>query len=48
LKTAKKSGASQTVLQVPERDMGKAANAMPKVGVEGSVKNMGGTKRRSV
>jgi hypothetical protein len=44
----KESGASQKVLQVPEKDMGKAAEAMKEVGVRGTVKNMGGTKRRSV
>jgi hypothetical protein len=38
----------QKVLQVPNKDMDKAAVAMRKVGVGGTVKNMGGTKRRSV
>ena len=36
------------VLQVPQPDMGKAAHAMQNKGVHGTVKNMGGTKRRSV
>ena len=38
----------QKVLQVPQKDMSKAAKAMQEVGVKGTVKNMGGTKRRSV
>lgn len=42
------SGASQRVLQVPNKDMGKAAQAMREAGVSGSVKNLGGTRRRSV
>lgn len=44
----KASGKSQKVLQVPQKDMSKAAEAMQDVGVSGTVKNMGGTKRRSV
>lgn len=47
-KRLKSSGKSQKVLQVPQKDMPKAAKAMKKVGVSGTVKNMGGTKRRSV
>ena len=39
---------SQRVLQVPNQDMDMAVEAMRKVGVKGSVKNMGGTKRRQV
>ncbi len=39
---------AQKVLQVPSKDMGKATAAMRKVGVGGTVKNMGSTKRRSV
>ena len=35
----------QKVLQVPQKDMSKA---MKKKGVKGTVKNMSGTKRRSV
>lgn len=35
------------VLQVPQPDMGKAAQAMQKKRVHGTVKNMAGTKRRS-
>ena len=42
------SGKSQKVLQVPQKDMKKAAQAMKDVGVGGTVKNMSGTKRRSV
>lgn len=39
---------SQKVLQVPEKDMAKAADAMRQEGVTGTVKNMNGSKRRSV
>lgn len=38
----------QKVLQVPSKDMDKASQAMRDVGVSGTVKNMSGTKRRSV
>lgn len=38
----------QKVLQVPQKDMPDAVVAMKKVGVKGTVKNMSGTKRRSV
>ena len=44
----KVSGKSQKVLQVPQQDMAKAAKAMKKVGVKGTVKNISGTKRRSI
>lgn len=44
----KSSGRPQKVLQVPQQDMDKAAAAMRKSGVAGTVKNMTGTKRRSV
>jgi len=44
----KDSGKPQKVFQVPQKDMSKAAKAMQNVGVSGTVKNMGGTKRRSV
>jgi len=44
----KDSGKPQKVLQVPQQDIPKAVAAMQKVGVGGTVKNMGGTKRRSV
>ena len=44
----KSSRKPQKVLQVPQHDMGDAAKAMKKVGVKGSVKNMSGTKRKSV
>ena len=42
------SGKSQKVLQVPQTDMTKAAGAMRKAGVRGTVKNMSGTKRQSI
>ena len=48
LAKAKKVGASQAVLQVPQKDMDAAAAAMRRGDVNGTVKNMGGTKRRSV
>ena len=44
----KQTRAPQKVLQVPQKDMDAAAKAMRKVGVGGTVKNMAGTKRRSV
>lgn len=44
----KDSGATQHVLQVPQHHMDAAAEAMRGVGVPGSVKNIAGTKRRSV
>ena len=44
----KESRAGQRVLQVPEKDMSKAAAAMQRKGIAGTVKNMSGTKRRSV
>ena len=42
------SGKPQKILQVPQKDMDKAAQAMRDVGVSGTVKNMGDTKRCSV
>jgi len=42
------SGAGQRVLQVPNDDMDAAADAMRKAGVPGTVKNLSGTRRRSV
>jgi hypothetical protein len=39
---------NQKVLQVPQKDMKNAVKAMKAVGTKGTVKNMGGTKRRSV
>ena len=45
LKDSKKP---QKVLQVPQKDMDKAAAAMKKKGTPGTVKNMSGTKSRSV
>ncbi len=44
----KASGKSQKVLQVPQQDMGKATGAMRKAGIKGTVKNLTGTRRRSV
>jgi hypothetical protein len=44
----KESGKPQKVLQVPQNDMDKAAHAMRSIGVKGTVKNMTGTKRRSI
>lgn len=44
----KKSGRKQKVLQVPQKDMDKASEAMREEGVSGTVKNMSGTKRRSI
>ena len=44
----KESGAAQKVLQVPQKDMAKAAEAMKAANVSGTVKNISGTKRRSV
>ena len=38
----------QKVLQVPQKDMSKAVEAMKAKGVKGTVKNMSGTKRKSV
>jgi len=47
-KRLKDSGLPQRVLQVPQSDMPEAARAMNDVNVTGTVRNMGGTKRRSV
>ena len=44
----KVSGAPQRVLQVPQKDMTKAAAAMRSVDTGGTVKNMSGTKRQHV
>ena len=44
----KESGAPQKVLQVPQKDIAKAAEAMRTAKVSGTVKNMSGTRRRSV
>ena len=44
----KESRKPQKVLQVPQNDMDKAVQAMRTVGITGTVKNMTGTKRRSV
>ncbi len=48
LKKQKSAGATQAVLQVPNKDLDKAAEAMRAEGVKGTVKNMSGTRRRSV
>jgi len=42
------SGKPQRVLQVPQTDMAKAADALRTVGIGGTVKNMSGTKRQSI
>lgn len=47
-KRLKDSGKKQKILQVPQKDMNKATKAMRNIGVSGTVKNMSGTKRRSV
>ena len=44
----KNSEANQKILQVPQKNMKKAVEAMKTAGVKGSVKNMTGTKRYSV
>ena len=44
----KDSRKAQRVLQVPQKDMPKAVEAMKTKGVNGTVKNMGGTKKKSV
>ena len=44
----KSSRAPQRILQVPQPHMDMAAAAMKNAGVSGSVKNLSGTKRRSV
>ena len=44
----RKSRAPNKVLQVPQTNMSKAAKAMSKKGVRGTVKNLSGTRRRSV
>jgi hypothetical protein len=44
----KASGKPQKVLQVPQNDMDKAAQALRNLNLGGTVKNMGGTKSRSV
>lgn len=44
----KASWKPRKVLQVPQKDLSKAAEAMRKAGVSGTVKNISGTKRRSI
>lgn len=47
-KRLKSSDANQKIMQVPQKDMARAAEAMKKAGINGTVKNMSGTKRKSV
>ena len=47
-KRLRDSKKSQKVLQVPQKDMDKAVNAMKKIGISGTVKNMSSTKRKSI
>ena len=47
-KRLKDSNASQKILQVPQKDMPKAVEAMKEVGIGGTVKNIGNTKKQSV
>lgn len=42
------ANASERILQVPEPHMALAAEAMKQIGVKGTVKNMGSTKRKRV
>ncbi|MDD3014011.1 MAG: hypothetical protein PHC34_09945 [Candidatus Gastranaerophilales bacterium] len=44
----KSSRASQKVLQVPQNHMKRAEQVMKEAGVKGTIKNMSGTKRKSV
>ena len=44
----KKSRKPQKVLIVPQSNMAKAAKAMREVGVSGTIRNIKGTKRRSI
>lgn len=44
----KDSGKPQKVLQVPQKNIPKAVEAMKKARVKGTVKNMSGTKRKSI
>ncbi len=48
IKRLKISGASSCCLQVPQKDMKKAEDAMKKAGLKGVIKNMCGSKRKSV
>jgi len=47
-KRLKDSGKKQKVLQVPNKDMDKAKEAMQEVGVTGTIYNMGKTKTKRV
>lgn len=47
-KRLKESGKPQRVLQVPQKDMERAVEAMKKAGITGTVKNLKGSKRRYV
>ena len=44
----KNSGKTQKVLQVPQKDMNKAFEAMEKAKISGTIKNLSGTKSKSV
>ena len=44
-KRLKDSGKPQKILQVPQKDMGKATDAMKKVNISGTVKNIKGSKK---
>jgi len=44
----KASRRRRKVLQVPQKNLGKAVKAMRRIGVRGTVRNMGGTQRRTV
>jgi hypothetical protein len=44
----KDSGRTRKVLHVPQKDMSKAVKTMRQKGIGGTVKNLSGTKRRSV
>ena len=48
VKRLQQSGAPQKVLQVPQQHMSAAARTLRQAGTSGTVKNMSGTKRRSV
>lgn len=48
LKEAKRQGAKQATLRVPQSDMRKATEAMRRKNVTGTVSNLGGTQSRRV
>lgn len=47
-KRLKISGKPEKVLTVPQKDMDKAAEAMKETGVEGTVSNIKGTKKKRI